>query len=311
MKNGDAKIDARSLRRGFTVLELIVSIAIAVIMLALLLPAVMHARESARRTQCGNHLRQIGLALHHYHDLIRSFPLAWAISDHNGRFANSWGMQILPQLEAQQSQESSHLRNSMGMFDAYGDASNWQLDVFLCASDITESAFDLPPNLENLTSATVSWLLPSKADSSGLSSWPIGYLPTANYVAVYGTVEADEFEDFQANENHPFGDGPIVHDHGVKLAELRRGTSQTILVGERTMAMMPSTWLGVHLDGEDAVCRITGSAITHPNCKPCDECEFSSRHVGGSQFVWADGHVSLIPATVDTKIYQKSAQRWD
>lgn len=315
MKNGFGNDRGTAVKPGFTVLELIVSCAIVACMLAFLLPAVMHARESARRTQCSNHLRQIGLALHLYHDLIRSFPLAWDMTQRNARFANAWGMQLLPQLEAHHSSDSVHIRNVSGLFDTYEEASKWQLDIFLCASDITEPAFELPPNLEHITTSATSKIATSSSlpivPSPSPSPWLGGFLPTANYVAVYGTVEADEFEEYQASDHQPFGDGAIIHDRGVKLAELRRGTSQIMLVGERTMASVPSTWLGVHLDGEDAACRITGSAMTHPNCRPCDECEFSSRHIGGSQFVWADGHVTLVPETIDQNVYRQSAKRCD
>ena len=91
-------------RRGFTLIELLVVIAIIAVLIALLLPAVQQAREAARRTQCKNNLKQLGLALHNYHDLFNMFP---AISydheiaggDENIHSSWSWGTLILPQLE--------------------------------------------------------------------------------------------------------------------------------------------------------------------------------------------------------------------
>jgi prepilin-type processing-associated H-X9-DG protein len=140
-------------------------------------------------------------------------------------------------------------------------------------------------------------------DNATSGAPPLASLPTANYVGVFGTLEADET--FPA----PRGDGPIVGDRAVRFSDLERGQSKTLLVGERTTAMVPTTWLGVNFHGEDAACRLVGSAMTSPNCDFCDECEFASRHSGGANFVWADGHVSLVPAEIDADEYQALAKR--
>jgi len=92
------------LRRGFTLIELLVVIAIIAILIALLLPAVQQAREAARRTQCKNHLKQIGLAIHNYHDTHNTFPPGYIAripqnitSSERGLYG--WGAFVLPYMD--------------------------------------------------------------------------------------------------------------------------------------------------------------------------------------------------------------------
>src|SRR2546423_1852227 len=99
--------------RGFTLIELLVVIAIIGVLIGLLLPAVQAAREAARRAHCINNLKQIGIALHNYHDALGVFPPAYGTLDRGGNAIQgqpdpitgdtgpgwAWGMQILPYIE--------------------------------------------------------------------------------------------------------------------------------------------------------------------------------------------------------------------
>ena len=137
----------RHLSRGFTLIELLVVIAIIAILIALLLPAVQQAREAARRTQCRNNLKQIGLALHNYHDTFRLFPPGVIRDGQNNSEAWGWTVFILPFLEQanlynQLDPDTYRLRDLLaGLNPTYpaptANAAILQnpLSVFICPSD--------------------------------------------------------------------------------------------------------------------------------------------------------------------------------
>ena len=280
---------------GFTVLELIVVIACIGVLVALLLPAVVYGRESARRVTCTSQLREIGIATHAYHDSHRKLPAGWIVEKADATFIRGWLTELLPELG--ESPVADTLNKSV---DGKDQLSNLSLPLLVCPSDITEPTFELFSSTESWPEA--STLLTSES----LEHRKLRTLPTANYVGVFGTVEADE----QGQPSAEPSDGSIVHDRRVRLADLERGATHTLLVGERTMSMVPSTWLGVDVVGEDSQCRLVGSAMTRPNCEECDECEFSSRHSGGSNFLWADGHVELMDENIETALYRQYSQRF-
>lgn len=92
----------RSKRRGFTLVELLVVITIISVMVALLLPAIQQAREAARRTQCKNNLKQLGLGMHNYHDVHTMFPPGWIpkhAEDNSGADSWAWSVFLLPYLD--------------------------------------------------------------------------------------------------------------------------------------------------------------------------------------------------------------------
>jgi prepilin-type N-terminal cleavage/methylation domain-containing protein/prepilin-type processing-associated H-X9-DG protein len=285
-------------RNGFTILELLVVTAIIGVLIGILLPALMAARESARRLQCTSNLHEVGLAVAQHHEGAKRLPAAWKnAADRVSGYG--WAVALLPYLEQADLQRSLNCRLPVAAAENERPRST-DLPIMRCPSDISEPLFDLaaerahPPG----DHATLSG-----SRSASLEPELLVRLPSANYVGVYGTLEADE------SYPAPAGDGPIISDRNIRFADLERGQSHTLLVGERTAAMVPSTWLGVNFRGEDAACRLVGSAMTTPSCDACDECEFGSRHSGGSNFVWADGHVGLLESDIDPAAYRQLARR--
>jgi prepilin-type processing-associated H-X9-DG protein len=280
-------------------MELLVAIAIVGMLVGLLLPALMAAREVSRRQHCANNLHQLGVAIQLHHDSHQALPAAWRLSTDDPWAGYGWAVAILPYLE--ESAIAKGMNTELPLTAAQNAAArNADLSIMRCPSDISESMFELRTEV-SLSPASHGTAIMSAANVDGPL---LAELPIANYVGVFGTLEADDT--FPA----PLGDGPIANCH-VRFADLARGQSKTVLVGERTTARVPSTWFGVHFRGEDAACRLVGSAMTKPSCDYCDECEFASRHSGGANFVWADGHVSFIGKEIDSNEYQRLARRRD
>ena len=293
---GYAQPNTRQSRCGFTILELLITFGIISVLTGLILPAIGSAREAARQMQCKNQLRQIGLALHTYHEMNNSFPpgLQWELTK---KSAYGWAVPLLPYLE-QRAIYTKVDRNRVIEHSFNQAARNTSIAFFLCPSDITEPTFTLfeEDDEEEDEDGAVD-INVTRVET------PLVNLPTANYLGVFGTIEPDD------DTPVPVGDGTFCGPKPVSFVHLTRGLSNTFIVGERKMATVPSTWLGVSYSGEDAVCRLVGSAIDSPNCNQCDECEFSSRHPGGTNFLWADGHVRMISASIESNVYQQMARR--
>lgn len=131
----------RHAQPGFTLVELLVVIAIIGVLVGLLLPAVQAAREAARRIQCTNNLKQVGLAMHSYHDTHRSLPLPdVGISYGSAPWLSSWALAILPQLEQSAAFDEFEPNTPNGVSDqANQDVIGMQLSVYSCPSTPRES----------------------------------------------------------------------------------------------------------------------------------------------------------------------------
>lgn len=269
-------------------LELIAVSSVVGILIALLLPAVHNAREAARNQECMQHLRQIGIALHSYHDVHRRLPAGWRVAA-DGRTAFAWGTALLPYLEQEPLFQSIQTRGSIAVA-ADSVRGTPTPAVYVCPSDVGDSTFDL-------FAEGGSHHEPQQAGTTVLAT-----LPRANYQAVFGNSDPD---DVPAD----FGEGPFIGNHGLRFRNLTRGLSGVAFVGERTARKMSSTWLGFDTHGEDAPGRVAGRLQAGPNRPNTDECEFDSRHAGHVNFLFGDGRVQQVADGVDRSVYRAWGRR--
>ncbi len=287
-------------RTGFTLVELLVVIAIIGILVALLLPAIQAARESARRTSCCNNLRQIGIGLHLYHDTFRVLPAGWRGFDANTRQPHwfgepgwSWAASLLPYMEqTAMYQDVIHFDRPIAD-PVNAEARVTPIKIYRCASDIGGKTFELQGGGIYV--------------GSGGGFSPLD-LAVGNYVGVFGTVDLH----YVCPGGDCEGNGTFFLNRGVRYAEFLDGLSETLVVGERCSRLAPSTWVGVVSGGEHAPARIVGVASYPPNSddQP-DEYfhNFSSLHPAGTQFVLADGSVTLIAETIERDVYHALCTR--
>lgn len=287
--------------RGFTLIELLVVIAIIAILVALLLPAVQQAREAARRTQCKNNLKQIGLAVHNYADVHKVFPPGWIAvepatrqpSAHEGTSGIGWAAMVLPFME--QDNVWKQFNSSLPLTDPANAAfMRNQLPAYKCPSDPQQDYFAI------------------YEEGGGAQ---LAELPIANYVGCFGPEELDGCENAAGDapvlpDGTCRGEGAFYHNSRVRIADITDGTSNTFLAGERRTnkdLLWFTTWVGMIAEGEEAFQRVLGSADHVPNDPVAHFDDFSSRHTGGSQFGLCDGSVRFVSENIDKSVYQSVA----
>lgn len=281
-------------RNGFTLIELLVVIAIIAVLIGLLLPAVQQAREAARRSQCRNNLKQIGLALHSYHDSNNALPPGWfgitaAQPDVNGLNGWSWSARILPQLEG------SPFFKTLNFNVKVGDPMNATarltvLPYFRCPSDL----------------APERWTI----NAAGTAT-PMTDVAGASYAGVFGKDEVDDCDGLGPGSPCS-SDGAFFLNSAVRFAQVRDGLSTTLMVGEhqtRPASGWYYTWSGVIAGGDRAIVRILGDTDVTPNHDDLHLDEFASYHNGGCHFTMGDGSVHFVANTVNLSVYRNLSSR--
>ena len=321
-------------RKGFTLIELLVVIAIIAILIALLLPAIQQAREAARRTQCKNNLKQMGIALHNYHDVFLVFPPGYRFKPNSPIEAmGTPNVSLLPYLEQANLKDLADAE--IPWYLQSPSTAQTVVPVFLCPSDTATNPMSYP------------WV-------AGMGV-PVGdSFANSSYGYSYGYRDAFSF-------SPNFGAPPVTRESGVfaihsktKIAHITDGTSNTFAIGEAASGFricegigctnpVPSPlgdngsahgWLvggagaepfyttGLRYTGHaastvepmnktpvtDSYAAISGGGYADNRASweggPHWLSHFRSFHTGGCNFLFADGSVHFLSENIDMSLYR-------
>jgi prepilin-type N-terminal cleavage/methylation domain-containing protein/prepilin-type processing-associated H-X9-DG protein len=278
---------------GFTLVELLVVITIIGILIALLLPAVQSAREAARRSQCGNNLKQIGLACLNYHNSRNVFPY--------GRGSNGltwgWSAFILPFMEQGSLEGSINYQHAYYKLDSDSHTQNNVLMRMLLP------AYQCPSAEPNVLANCCSGL-------TGV--YGNGYHAGGTNYSAVATHTADVYRDDTGGKAipEPYHSGVMYLNSATRIDDIKDGTSNTLLVGEtipnpndpdfNDSRYCPNRQCGVGKFWAAENTQTTAYGINAGTVYGTSGVE--SRHPNGAQFVFADGHVAFFEQTVKRSI---------
>ncbi|PQO27801.1 DUF1559 domain-containing protein [Blastopirellula marina] len=293
-------------RSGFTLVELLVVIAIIGVLIALLLPAVQQAREAARRMQCTNNEKQLGLALHNYHDTFKAFPPAYLYRGGSGKANYGWATNILPYIE-QTALYDALEPGRVPLYLRYTSSATAQekawlqtsIDGYRCPSDVT-------PKLNN------------KIKFGGTNQFDIA---TSNYVCNLGTT---------ATNGTVESDGVFYGNSFLGLKDIIDGTSNTLLIGERDggpskvsgTSFYAAVWAGVGSNSDIGYSGVGRTGLRSGFTINFDYAAagapanmgkgMSSLHPGGLNILLCDGSVRFLQENADkTNVILPLSKRQD
>ena len=278
-------------RRGFTLIELLVVIAVISILIGLLLPAVQRVREAANRMSCSNNLKQLGLAMHDYHDTMGALP-----PNKLGDGLATWAVLILPQLEQDNAHRLWDLRRS------------YQEQIPAAREAVVKTYFC--PSRRTSQSAPV---LSLSGDVHGTYGLPETHKPGAlgDYAVCLDISGHDEPE-----ETCPNMRGVFQSVRGYRFADITDGLSTTLMVGEKQVGLgRHGHWptdCSIYNGGAFTCSSRTVSRLHRMTTDPkVDAFVFGSRHTQVVQFAYCDGHVRAVPVHTDQYIMELAVMRND
>jgi prepilin-type N-terminal cleavage/methylation domain-containing protein/prepilin-type processing-associated H-X9-DG protein len=296
-------------RVAFTLIELLVVIAIIAILIGLLLPAVQKVREAAANAKCQNNLKQLGLAVHNYHNAYDYIPPNAKVIAYNwaGDSTNStnppwsWIARILPYIE------QANLANAYNI--PAGTLVNAQaglavpIPTLFCPSDGTEAG-------QTATDwANISGIVMSLTNYQGCSGSNWGWNSGANFTTAFPVADPSPPPGVNAEDGLDHGNGIFYRTDGnrpLKLAHITDGTSNTFMIGENLHSYANHCGGWAYPNYANATCAIplnyndaTGSQTNWPN-----RYSFHSKHTSGANFCFADGSVRFINNGIDLNTYR-------
>jgi prepilin-type N-terminal cleavage/methylation domain-containing protein len=312
-------------RRAFTLVELLVVIAIIGILVALLLPAIQAAREAARRSSCSNNAKQIGVALHNYHDTYGAFPAGSWIFNTAGVGSTSctsgagrrapWTVSILPFIEQQTLYERCDLTAEFVSSNAESPTSGpnrevWRETVatYQCPSFTARSNPNNHSNYYGVMGGGPHGLGYCQSSNSGRRFYRNGIL-FQNSETRLGDVEDGTANTFLVGEQrYQLLDGGRTDSHWLGWASTIRGGGSSV-TGVLAAAQLPINVFDGHGDKYDTTFATSGTPP--PQGQGLHQRSFGSYHPGGCHFVIADASVRFIAETIDLNLYYYLAIRDD